>query len=399
MKKNKLFMIFSFLMIGFFVHPLLLNSQTKNTPPKAAPLKAIPPKEATTLKETAKDDFPSNENLAQRNVGLLMECFAFTSGLRLNEQGKPNCNGIEIIEFIRPGERLGKHGSGFIVGNDGTIVTNYHVAAKSTGGRAKFKDGSTYEIRNIKVYDPVNDIAILKISGQRAFPKVELGDSDKAEPRDKVLAVGNPMGRGINITEGIVSQVVRDDYNKARMINHTATITSGNSGGALYKGDKVIGINVSVQVHPQFGGQTGFNQAVPINKAKELLQNPQYNRLIPIESAFPRSFELISQKAKQLDAVNGQVPASQGNIPGAWTTPYKTYALEDLLFFVRSPGRDLAITVLDAKGRPIGLGDLKRPDLEALFLTSDYPQDITIGVLNFDGEPANFGLQIFQIIW
>lgn len=364
MERGKLkLVIFCFLTIGFLAYPLSGYGQRK----------------------PAETDFPSNENLAQRNVALLMEGFAFGSGLRLNEQGKPNLNGIEII-------RSGSHGSGFIVGEDGTIVTNYHVAGKSLRGQAKFQDGSTYEIRNIKVYNLANDIAILKISGQRAFPKVELGDSDRAEPRDKVIAVGNPRGRGINITEGTVSQVVRDDYNKTILITHTATITFGNSGGALYKGSRVIGINTS-------GGE-GFNHAVPINKAKELLENPQYrNRLIPLERAFPPNYESIRQKARQLDAMSGQVPAARENEPGAWTTSFRTYALEDFLFIVNSPGKDLALVVIGDGNRPIGMGDLRGPDFEALLLTSKYPQDVTIGVLNYDSQPANFGLQIFQIVW
>lgn len=341
---------------------------------------------------------PSNKYLAERNVALIMEGFTFTSGLQPNQQGIPNCIGTEII-------RGGCHGSGFITKEDGTIVTNFHVIRRTTRGQAKFEDGSTFEIRNIKVYDPINDLAILKISGERRFSKVNLGDSNQVEPRDKVLAVGNPMGMGINVTEGRISQVVRDDNRVVAIIRHTAAIAPGNSGGALFKGENVIGVNVSTIVNPQIGGSTGFHQAIPINKAKELLQNPEYNRLIPLQNAFPPDAASIIQKIKAsgpegvLHAVNGQVPAATPEKGGIWPLAFSVYEMEDILVFVESPGKDLRIIIADAGGKLIGCGDEKMPDYEMLFFSSEYRQEIVIGVVNFDKQPANFGLKVFKIIW
>jgi hypothetical protein len=341
---------------------------------------------------------PSNKYLAERNVALIMEGFAFTSGLQPDQQGKPNCIGTEI-------RRSGCNGSGFITKEDGTIVTNFHVIRRTTRGQAKFEDGGTYEIRNIKVYDPINDLAILKISGERRFSKVNLGDSNQVEPRDKVLAVGNPMGMGINVTEGRISQVVRDDNRVVAIIRHTAAIAPGNSGGALFKGENVIGVNVSTIINPQIGGSTGFHQAIPINKAKELLQNPEYDRLIPLQNVFPPDIDSITQKIKAsgpdgvLHAVNGQVPAATPGSMGIWSLAFKVYEMEDILVFLESPGKDLRIIIADAGGNLIGCGDVKMPDYEMLFFSSEYRQDIGIGVINFDKQPANFGLKVFKIIW
>ena len=341
--------------------------------------------------KSAQPDFPSNDDLRKRNVALLMEGFMFTPGV--NRNGEATWDGLGFM-----GVRWA--GSGFIVKEDGTILTNYHVARRALKGQAKFDDGSTFEIRNIKVYSRSDDLAVLKISGQRTFPKVTLGDSDRIEPRDKVLAVGNPMGRGINITEGTVSQAVRDDYTKVKLIEHTATITSGNSGGALYKGDKVIGVNVSVELNPAFRGTTGFYQAIPINVAKELLQNPQYERLIPLETAFPPNFELIMKgKTKQIDAINGRAPGARGGKAGWAELTLRTNSLVDLLLLIKSPGRDLAIAAFNSQGVLIGSGDLKVPDYDGLFLDSEYPQEITVAVYNRDEMPADFGLIIYQINW
>ncbi|MFZ2445110.1 MAG: S1C family serine protease [Syntrophobacteraceae bacterium] len=329
-------------------------------------------------------------------MALKMVQFDFASGLRPDQNGKPNGNGVELIES-------GSSGSGFLVSDDGTIVTNYHVARKTVKGEALFQEGSRFEIRNIKVYDRPNDIAILKISGQKAFPACTLGDSNTAEPRDKVLAVGNPLGMGLNITEGSISQVVRNDLKEAERINHTATITSGNSGGALYRGNEVMGINAAVMVNPAYGGSTGFFYAIPINKAKRLLEDPQYNRLLRLEQIFPPNVEAIASKAKQLDGKTGQIPAGKqkGNTvePGAWKIGFQTLALSDYGFVVESASNNISIVLLDSNDKLKGFGKKKQNQYLPLFLNSSYPEQYTVVVLNFDTKPVNFGLKTYQIAW
>ncbi len=262
----------------------------------------------------AGNDFPTNKELEMRNAALMMEGFMFTAGMRPNQKNQPNCVGLEMV----PAKWSG---SGFLVRSDGTIVTNYHVASKALKGIAKFSDGSSYEIGNIKVYHSLEDIAIMKLSGQKQFPATSLGDSDRVEARDKVLAVGNPLGMGINITEGQISQVVKDEKSNAVVIRHTAQIAPGNSGGALYRGSQVIGVNASVNLAS--GAQfTGFNNAIPINKVKALLSNPKYDRVIPLSQAFPTNVETIVQISKDIKAVNGQVPAAAANKPGMSVLEY-----------------------------------------------------------------------------
>lgn len=385
MKQGKLkLVLLGIIIVAFLAFPLSGSAQQPKKPQV----------------EKAQTGFPTLDDLARKNVGLKMEWIVFGSGLQRDEngrlimdnQGRNVCGGRGFEILLGGGG-----GSGFLVGRDGTIVTNYHVARMAIRGWAEFKDGASYEIKNIKVYDPISDIAILKISAERPFDHVTLGDSEKVDQMDRVLAVGKPMGgRTINTTEGMISEVVKDDYDKAVKIVHTAPITSGNSGGALYKGDKVIGVNVAVRVHPQFGGQTGFNHAVPINKAKKLLEDPQYNILIPLKAAFPPDAQKIFAKVREFGepvaAEKGQVPGATGGKPGSWALKLRAYELEDLLISVTSQGK-VGILVYDEGSQLIGCGK------EGLFLGNDYPKNIIILVVNGDSQPANFGLSVFKINW
>lgn len=372
--KNRIFIVmFCAVLVAAFMVPVDCFAQARKAKPGPAT-----------------DDFPSNRDLEMRNAALLMEGFMFTGGMRPNQKGQPTCAGLELA----PAKW---NGSGFVVRSDGTIVTNYHVASKALKGTAKFPDGSSYEIANIKVYNAAEDIAIMKVSGQRQFPAASLGDSDRIEARDRVMAVGNPLGMGINITEGQVSQVVKDERSSAVVIRHTAQIAPGNSGGALYRGGQVIGVNASVALaHGQF---TGFNNAIPINKVKVLLSNPNYDRVIPLSHAFPTKVETMLQISKEIKAVNGQVPAAAANKPGTTVFVFQLYQLEDIMVVLNSPGRDLALSVLDAQGKLIACGDERTVGADALAFSNDYPRQVAIVVVNYDPQPANFGLNVRKILW
>lgn len=341
-------------------------------------------------------DFPSNQELAERNVALNIQGFNFTSGLKQDANGKPNGDGVELFQ-------TSWGGSGFIVSEDGTIVTNYHVARKAMKGEALFQEGSRFEIRNMKVYDPINDIAIMKISTERSFPACALGDSNKVDLRDKVLAVGNPLGMGLNITEGSISQILRNDLKETEGIRHTATMTSGNSGGALFLGNEVIGINAAMATNPVVGGGTGFNYAIPINKAKKLLEDPKFNRLVPLTQVFPPNFAEIAKKAKQLDGVSGQIPRgqAQGNKfePGVWKVGFQGLNLTDYGFLVESPSNNLSIVVLDSQGNLKGFAKKKQNMGLPLLFSSEYAAQYTVFVLNSNNAPVNFGLKTYQIVW
>jgi S1-C subfamily serine protease len=327
----------------------------------------------------------SYEELKKTNVSLEITGFAFASGLNAGANGQPNWNGVEMVQAQWAG-------SGFIVQPDGTILTNYHVARKALGGRAVFEDGSSFDITQIKAYDPVNDIAVLKLKGQKTFPTVVLGDSDAVNVMDKVLAVGNALGQHMAVTEGMINQVFVNDNNVRYQIRHSATIAPGNSGGALYRGDQVIGINVA--------GILGYSiyYSIPINVAKPLL-DPKY-AWVPLAQAFPADLQSIVQKAKQVFTQNGQVPAATKQEPGTQGFSLDVYPLEDLIFVVQSPGKNLALAAVSpADNKTVGLGDLAVPDTEMLIINNENMSKVNVFVMNYDKKPANFALTAYVIQW
>jgi len=327
----------------------------------------------------------SYDELKKTNVSLEIMGFDFASGLRAAPNGQPNWNGAEITEAQWAG-------SGFIVQSDGTVVTNYHVARKALGGRAIFEDGSSFDIVQIKAYDPVNDIAILKLKAQKTFPTVKMGDSDTINVMDRVLAVGNALNQRMAVTEGMINQVFVNDSNVRYQLRHSAIIAPGNSGGALYRGTEVVGINVA--------GIPGYSiyYSIPINIAKPLL-DPKYS-WVPLSQVFPANVEAILKKAKQVFAQNGTVAAAGKQDPGTQGFALDVFPLEDLLFVVQSPGKNLALAAVTPQdNKTVGLGDLAALDTDMLFVNNENASKINIYVMNYDKKPANFALTAYTIQW
>jgi len=159
-------------------------------------------------------------------------------------------------------------GSGFIVSPDGYILTNNHVVEKADEVTVTLLDKEEFKAKVIGS-DPKTDIALIKIDAKKTLPHVELGDSEKLDVGEWVVAIGNPFGLGHTVTTGIVSAKGRiigsgpyDDF-----IQTDASINPGNSGGPLFnlKGE-VVGINTAIIQ----GGQ-GIGFATPIQLAKSVL--------------------------------------------------------------------------------------------------------------------------------
>ena len=162
-------------------------------------------------------------------------------------------------------------GSGFVIKDNGTVITNNHVIQNAEGIFVKFTDGKEYEAKLIGT-DPVSDIAVLKIQSSKKFPAVKFADSDKAKVGDWVLAIGNPFGLGGTVTQGIISAINRD-INMGRydnFIQTDASINQGNSGGPLFNMDgEVLGINTAI--FSNSGGSVGIGFAIPANFAKNVI--------------------------------------------------------------------------------------------------------------------------------
>lgn len=162
-------------------------------------------------------------------------------------------------------------GSGFIVGADGTIVTNNHVIDGATSIKVTLDDGTELPARLVG-RDAKNDLAVLKVKAGKPLPTVKWGDSDRLMPGDQVLAFGNPFGIGTTVTSGIVSARGRD-LNSGPFddfIQIDAPINHGNSGGPLVDvAGNVVGINTAI--YSPNGGSVGVGFAIPSDQAEKVV--------------------------------------------------------------------------------------------------------------------------------
>jgi serine protease Do len=162
-------------------------------------------------------------------------------------------------------------GSGFIVDANGTVVTNNHVVKDAKSVSVTLDDGTKLAAKVVGT-DPRTDIAVLKIDAQKPLPYIQLGNSEKVEPGQWVVAMGNPFGLGGSVTAGIVSAQGRDigDGPYDHFIQVDAPINQGNSGGPLFTQDgKVIGMNTAI-LSPT-GGSVGIGFAIPSDMIKTVV--------------------------------------------------------------------------------------------------------------------------------
>ncbi|HME10913.1 MAG TPA: trypsin-like peptidase domain-containing protein [Bryobacteraceae bacterium] len=175
-------------------------------------------------------------------------------------------------------------GSGFIVNGDGRILTNNHVISEATRIEVTLSDQTKYRA-TLLVRDQYNDLALLQITPKKQLPTLHLGDSEGLQVGQKVLAIGNPFGflEG-SLTVGVVSSLGRairgeNNIELEGLIQTDAAINPGNSGGPLLdSAGNVIGINTAILGS---GGNIGIGFAMPINRAKAMLDDLQAGRKRP----------------------------------------------------------------------------------------------------------------------
>ena len=163
-------------------------------------------------------------------------------------------------------------GSGVVVDASGLIVTNHHVIEGMTELRVSLADKREFAAE-VVLRDPRSDLAVLKIKPEGSLQAIELGDADKLEVGDFVIAIGNPFGVGQTVTQGIVSALARTlsgvgDYQF--FIQTDAAINPGNSGGALVDVDgRLVGINSAI--YSQSGGSHGIGFAIPVGMVRVVM--------------------------------------------------------------------------------------------------------------------------------
>ncbi|QDV68620.1 putative periplasmic serine endoprotease DegP-like precursor [Rosistilla carotiformis] len=177
----------------------------------------------------------------------------------------------EMHRFFKPSAESTTRtgiGSGVVIDASGLILTNNHVVADATNVMVKLADGREFKASEVKT-DPKTDLAVLKIDGATDLVAARMGDSDRMEIGDWVLALGQPFGLEGTVTAGIISAKSRGIGITARenFLQTDAAINPGNSGGPLVNlAGEVIGINTAIS--SRSGGNNGVGFAIPIDEAK-----------------------------------------------------------------------------------------------------------------------------------
>ncbi len=163
-------------------------------------------------------------------------------------------------------------GSGFVISDDGYVITNYHVVREADEIIVRMSDRSEYPARIVGT-DQRSDLAVLKIDTSDKLPAVQLGSSADLEVGEWVLAIGSPFGFDYSVTAGIVSAKGRSlpNENYVPFIQTDVAINPGNSGGPLFDLDgKVVGVNS--QIYSRTGGFMGVSFAIPIDVVMNVYQ-------------------------------------------------------------------------------------------------------------------------------
>ena len=227
---------------------------------------------------------PSTEVVIQTVDGMKELTDAEVYAANVNSVVSINVTGTSGTNFFGQPVQTASAGSGFILTNDGYIVTNYHVVESADTVKVTLYNGDEYEAKYVGG-DEEYDIAVIKIEGSD-LPAVTLGDSTALNVGDHVLAIGNPLGElTFSMSGGMVSSVNRAinvGGTPFNMIQTDASINSGNSGGPLFNSyGEVVGI-VSAKYSSSGSGASveGLGFAIPMNDVVAMIQDIMTNGYI-----------------------------------------------------------------------------------------------------------------------
>jgi S1-C subfamily serine protease len=182
-----------------------------------------------------------------------------------------------VVQVTTSGARGGGLGSGFVIDQQGHIVTNFHVIDGADAIEVSFSNKDTLDATLVGS-DPSTDLALLRVdTGAAALTPLLLADSDRVQVGDPVVAIGNPFGLERTVTAGIVSALQRavsapNGYTIDQVIQTDAPINPGNSGGPLLDGSgQVIGVNSQIETAGGSSGNVGIGFAVPSNTVKTIV--------------------------------------------------------------------------------------------------------------------------------
>jgi S1-C subfamily serine protease len=258
-------------------------------------------------------------------------------GVAFIEADQPPRETLPFNPFGEPEGGGTATGSGFVIDREGDILTNNHVVEGSERIEVKLGASETSYAAEIVGTDPATDLALLKVDAPaKDLHPLALGDSDKLEVGDPVVAIGNPFGLDRTVTSGIVSALQRqiqapNGFSISHVIQTDAAINPGNSGGPLIDAaGNVVGINSQIETGGGAAGNVGIGFAIPINTAREVVNQLQENGKvehaylgisgISITADLARAVNLPAKQGVLVQEVVKDGPADKAGIEGGTTT-------------------------------------------------------------------------------
>ncbi len=228
-------------------------------------------------------------------------------------------------------------GSGFLIDTEGHIVTNNHVVEGADRVEVKLGSSDTTYTAEVVGTDPATDVALLKVDAPAdQLHPLSIGDSSKVQVGEEVIAIGNPFGLDRTVTAGIVSALQRqiqapNGFSISHVIQTDAAINPGNSGGPLIDSSgSVIGINSQIQTGGGSGGNVGIGFAVPINTAREVVQQIEQHGEVKhaylgirggsITPDLAKALKLSEEEGVLVNEVVKGGPADQAGVKGGDTS-------------------------------------------------------------------------------
>jgi serine protease Do len=308
----------------------------------------------------------------------------------------PDMDEEQIPEFLRryfqmPSPPRGRQrmstGSGFIISDDGYIVTNHHVVEDADSVIVRMPDRAEYDAEVVGL-DPRSDLALLKIDAQE-LPFLSLGADDELDVGEWVLAIGSPFGLDFSVTAGIVSAKGRSlpterGENYVPFIQTDVAINPGNSGGPLFNLDgEVVGVNS--QIFTRSGGSIGLSFAIPVsvlrNVVAQLRENGEVTRgwlgvtIQNVDRNLAESFGLDRPRGALVSQLAPGGPAEKAGVePGDVIVEFAGQAIETSADLPHVVGLIAPDTRVDMRV----VRDRKEKRIQ-----------VTVGGLDADASPAN----------
>ncbi len=317
---------------------------------------------------------------------------------------------VTIITSDKDGKPIAQ-GTGFLVREDGRIVTNYHVIRNASSAIVKLPDGAFYDVEGMLAFDRSRDLAVIKARGQN-FRTVVLGNSDRLQVGEAVVAIGNPLSLESTVSSGIVSGIRDIEDEGGKYLQITAPISPGSSGGPLFNmAGEVVGITTLY-----LKGGENLNFAIPINDAKPLLL-PSFSKVYDL----PNEAEPQTSEGDSPSSVVAQTPirAATGEYGGIVHNKTANLSAEFSIIVndvggvitgcmgVRQPlfgsgpltgrvdGANISFVVTSAIGKITFVGQRNNSDITGTYTVErqgspDQQGNFTLNKVKSDGWPSNF---------